>query len=391
MPKKTSPKPKPGEPIRLMMTKGGKEYRDRRGRPRYEVKLEVSEPGQRRRQERRRFCTLDEARAHVDKTRVKIRNGDYLARDDMTLSRLSELWRDSKVDIRRESVEGYWQALKFVLTDHGDLPVQKITRPMIEGWVADWPTSGGVRRRGIGHRSIVYSLLSLHQVLDYGIEIGVLRRNPADGVAAPRKTAADHKEMVVWTPEELNAFVTVADQGPWAHAWRLTASGLRRSEVLGLDWSRVDLDAGTVEVAASRTKVSGATETDDVKSPASARVVPVEQMWPGTVKILRKEWMRQGRPGHGFVVVGAAGQPPHPDTFGGVFRSLSRAAGNREVGIHSVRHTIASSLHEQGIPPAAAARLLGHTVAVHLTYYVKSDDAQVAAAAGVFAKVFKAS
>lgn len=375
-------KPRKDEPIRLVVTKTGE--------TRYETLLTVSEPGQHRRQTRKRFRTLKEARAAVDETRDKVRKGQYLARNIMTLRELSELWMASKVDIRKVSAEGYRQALQHVLIAHGDLPVQQITRPMVESWVAQWPTSGGVRGKGIGHRSVVYSLLALKQTLTYGVELGVLARNPAEMVKAPRKTAADHHEMKVWTPAQLIAFVDRADRGPWAYAWRLTASGLRRSEVLGLDWRHVDLDAGTIEVAGSRVKVGTTTETelDDVKSPASARTVPVEQMWPGTTKLLREEWMRQGRPDHGLVVLDAAGQPPHPDTFGEAFRTLSRAAGNPEVGIHSVRHTIASSLHEQGVAPAAAARLLGHTVQVHLTYYVKVQDDQVTAAASQFAKLF---
>lgn len=375
-------KPRKDEPIKLVVTKTGE--------TRYETLLTVSEPGQHRRQTRKRYRTLKEARAAVDETRDKVRKGQYLARNIMTLRQLSELWMASKVDIRKVSAEGYRQALQHVLLAHGDLPVQQITRPMVESWVAQWPKTGGVRGRGIGHRSVVYSLLALKQTLTYGVELGVLARNPAEMVKAPRKTAADHHEMKVWTPAQLIAFIERADRGPWAYAWRLTASGLRRSEVLGLDWRHVDLDAGTIEVAGSRVKVGTTTETelDDVKSPASARTVPVEQMWPGTTKLLREEWMRQGRPDHGLVVLDAAGQPPHPDTYGNAFRALTSAAGNPEVGIHSVRHTIASSLHEQGVAPAAAARLLGHTVQVHLTYYVKVQDDQVTAAASQFAKLF---
>lgn len=378
-------KPRQDEPIRLVTTKSGDH--------RYEVVLTVSEPGQPRRQTRKRYRALKDARAAVDETRDKVRKHQFLARNSMTLKALATMWATSRTDIRKVSLQGYLQALAFILQAHGDLPVQQITRPMVEGWVADWPTTGGVRGKGIGHRSIVYSLLALKLVLAYGVEVGVLSRNPAEGVKPPRARAVDRRDMPKWSTRQLKKFVKVADQDAWAAAWRLTASGLRRSEVLGLDWSHVDLDAGTVEVASSRVKVGTTLETelDDVKSPASARVVPVESMWPGSVKLLKAEWLRQGRPETGLVVRDAAGQPPHPDTFGDVFRGLSRAAGNPEVGIHSVRRTIASSLHEQGVSPAAAARLLGHTVQVHLAYYVKADDDQVTAAADRFAKVFGGS
>ena len=60
--------------------------------------------------------------------------------------------------------------------------------------------------------------------------------------------------MTVWTVAELARFLRVADADPWAAGWRLTACGLRRSEVLGLDWSAVDWESGSVEVRQGRVK-----------------------------------------------------------------------------------------------------------------------------------------
>jgi integrase len=58
--------------------------------------------------------------------------------------------------------------------------------------------------------------------------------------------------------------------------WLLTLAGLRRSEVLGLRWSDVDLDAGTVSVAQGRVVVAGqGTATGDPKSKRSRRALPM--------------------------------------------------------------------------------------------------------------------
>lgn len=214
-------KPRQDEPIRLVTTKSGDH--------RYEVVLTVSEPGQPRRQTRKRYRALKDARAAVDETRDKVRKHQFLARNSMTLKALATMWATSRTDIRKVSLQGYLQALAFILQAHGDLPVQQITRPMVEGWVADWPTTGGVRGKGIGHRSIVYSLLALKLVLAYGVEVGVLSRNPAEGVKPPRARAVDRRDMPKWSTRQLKKFVKVADQDAWAAAWRLTASGLRRS------------------------------------------------------------------------------------------------------------------------------------------------------------------
>lgn len=172
---------------------------------------------------------------------------------------------------------------------------------------------------------------------------------------------------------------------------RLTLCGLRRSEVLGLDWQRVDLDAATVKVSEGRVKTGRCTATaqDDAKSDDSHRVVPVEAIHPGTVAALRALWLAQGRPVSGLVVRDSVGEPVDPDTYSRRFRSLSDAAGVPDLGsIHNVRHTVAVALHDAGMEPRKAASLLGHKVTTHLAFYVPNTDAGATEAAAVAGRVF---
>ena len=237
-------KPRPGEPIRLTRTTSGE--------PRYQVILTTSPKGTtKRHQVRRNFRTLAEARAFVDKTRTAVREGVFTASNATTLAELAEQWLSTRRHLRAVSLEGYRQVLKPILSAHGDRRVQTITRAEIERWVESWRTTGGVRGQGISHRSIVYSLCTLRQVLALGVAQGVLIRNPAEGVKPPRKRAEDRAEVTVWTVAELARFLRVADTDEWAAAWRLTACGLRRSEILGLDWSAVDWASGSVESGAA--------------------------------------------------------------------------------------------------------------------------------------------
>jgi integrase len=77
--------------------------------------------------------------------------------------------------------------------------------------------------------------------------------------------------------------------------WRLTLCGLRRSEIMGLKWDAVDLDRGEVKIEAGRVLLDGhRTATDDPKSRASQRSVPVEDIQLGTVALLRS--LRPVRP-----------------------------------------------------------------------------------------------
>lgn len=65
---------------------------------------------------------------------------------------------------------------------------------------------------------------------------------------SPRQTKKVGADLEHWTAEEMLSFRRTADADKLAAAWRLTLCGLTRADVLGLRWSDVDLDAGTVTV-----------------------------------------------------------------------------------------------------------------------------------------------
>lgn len=150
------------------------------------------------------------------------------------------------------SQQGYRYALKDARKQLGRAKVQEIARSDIERVIRSLRDD-----HGLSHRSIVYSLGTIKQVLDYGITEGVVAVNVAASVKAPRKQHGDTRPKVVWEHHELLAFRAVADQDELAAVWRLTLCGLRRSEVLGLTWDCVDLDRGEVVVRAGRVTLAG--------------------------------------------------------------------------------------------------------------------------------------
>ncbi len=59
---------------------------------------------------------------------------------------------------------------------------------------------------------------------------------------------------------------------------------------------------------------------------------------------------------HRVEVVDALGQPVRPEAYSDAFRRLCRAADVPVIRLHSVRHSLAFSLHSLGVPPAARQR-----------------------------------
>ncbi|MEZ0577297.1 tyrosine-type recombinase/integrase [Nocardioides sp. MH1] len=336
----------------------------------------------------------------MTETRERVAKGTYLAPSRVTLGQLTDDWLRTRRDVREVSLRGYRGVLDPIVGHIGERTVQSITRRDVEALVEWMSTGGGARGRGWSQRSTVYALGALRQVLAYGVADGVIVANPAEGVKAPRRRKGDRRSVSVWEPADLVAFREVADRDEWAAAWRLTLCGLRRSEVLGLSWSCVDRDFGTVTVEASRVVVGkGRTALDDAKSEASHRTVPVEQMHPGTMAVLRSLSAAQAAhrvaagsayDASGLVVVDALGHGVSPDAYSDRFRALCVEAGVPTIRLHEVRHTLALMLHRAGEAPADVAALLGHTVATHLAHYVPRTERGAASAASRFGEVLAA-
>lgn len=373
------------------------------------------EPDGRRRQLKRRFDRLDQARAWVQETREGVSSARlgpdaYVDPSRLTVRALADRWLARRAEevgtpggIREVTLNGYASALDAPLRHIGDRIARDLIADDVEALLRVLATKGGKWRRGLSHRSIVYSLGTLRQVFAYGVRRGWLTTNPAVGVKPPQAAHQDDDgaELRRWSPGQLVAFRTHVDgyasgsalaAEPWLRAgMRLTLCGLRRSEVLGLDWQRVDLDAGTVRVGASRVKVGRGTRTvvGAVKSKNSGRVVQVEAIHPGTVAALRALWMAQGQPAAGLVALNAAGEPVDPDGYSRRFRELCVAAGVPVLrSIHNIRHTIATALDEDGTPDVQAAALLGHDVATYRRFYLVTDATGAAQAAEAAGRLF---
>ena len=63
-----------------------------------------------------------------------------------------------------------------------------------------------------------------------------------------------------------------------------------------------------------------------------------------------------------------------PELYSDRFRRLSREAGLRVIHLHLVRHTLAVAMNRAGVAPVDAAPLLGHTVDVYVSTYLRPSS-----------------
>jgi integrase len=395
--------PEDREPIRRVISKAG---------ARFLVVVDGTPPGAaKRRQVKRKLSTLDDARAYVAQVRSEVAQlGAYAPPAAESVAQLVDRWLLSRVDVRAITAEGYRGALAPVVRRLGARDVQSLTAKDVRElvvWVGRCggrPTKTLPEGRPLGPRSVRAALVAFAQAVDLAVSDGLLARNVVRGVKRPRQARQVGRDLEHWQPAELPRFRKHADADPLAAAWRLTLSGLTRADVLGLRWSDVNLDAGTVSITQGRVQLQRDGQravVDEPKSEQRRRTIPVEVIHPGTVALLRSLKARQAADrlaagqayqDSGLVVVDALGVPVRPEWYSDTFRRLCAGADVPVIRLHSVRHSLAFWLHSLGVTPADGAALLGHTVEVHLsTYLPDSGSAGIAVAAAALGRAVGAA
>jgi integrase len=150
--------------------------------------------------------------------------------------------------------------------------------------------------------------------------------------------------------------------------WLVMTTGIRRAEVAGLRWSRVDLDAEVVEIRRSYVMSKGKGKEKDTKTHQMRRIALDSE----TVALLRahKEWCRAELAKVGieltddmFVFMSArkvnATEPYSPDAISGRYKKMAVALGIN-THIHALRHFSATELLTAGVDLRTVAGRLGH-------------------------------
>ncbi|BCO40590.1 integrase [Mycobacterium paraintracellulare] len=344
----------------------------------------------RRQQVRRRFATEKQARDALAEVGQQAATDQFVPRKAVTVEELCADWLTSLHNARATTLNAYGYALGPLRERHGDMAVQKLTRPDLDRLLTDLrdggsKTSKGHVRRPWSPRSLNKAVDAWRAVLDYGMERRELARNVA---AAMKKVPRVHAEMATYTPDEIRRVLRAADKDRNGHLWYLALSGLRRGEIAGLMWSDIDLGAGTLTVARNRVQAgAGNVVEGDPKTLASRRTLPLDE---GLVSVLKRASARYAQErlalgaahtDSGYVAVNEAGEPYTPDALTRMWRKLAKTAGVRPIRLHDARHSCGTALHLRGVPLAVIAKWLGHAdPATTARLYTHSQDDALKAA-----------
>ncbi len=335
-----------------------------RGRETWRILYDI--PGGRGGERRQTSVTVHGAKRDAQ---VKLREllgevdrGDHVAPSQLSVGAYLERWMANYVrtNTSLRTQDGYVGIInRYLLPELGGMKLRDLHPDQIQGLYAQ------MGRRGLSSTTIRHTHTVLSAALKRAVKWRLIARNVCEAVDAPRTA-----------PTKMRA-LTVAEAGLFIHAALdskfhpvyvvLLYTGLRRSEVLALEWANIDLEGNSVQIVgglhriAHRGLVMLPTKSDHSRRRVSIPVEAVDALKAVRARqaesrlALGSAWQKSD-----LVFTLGDGRPVDPGWLTKDFAKVRDRAQLDGTRLHDLRHTHASLMLMQGVHPKVVSERLGH-------------------------------
>ena len=328
-------------------------------------------------------------------TESMVGRNDRKVKPDMLFGDWLCCWYEthSKPTLRASTQNNYENVIhNHVLPEIGKIPLNKLSQNDLQQFYGRLKKNGRKRLTeqygaGLSNRMVRMCHATCRSALEKAVQDGLIRVNPALGCKLPPKKA---REMQVLTREELQRFLIQAKFEGYYEVFLLDlATGLRRGELMALQWDDLNFKTGVLNVNKQVYDVRGQLQISTPKTKNSVRKIVLP---PAVVAVLREykktvdsRWM--------FPSPVKADRPITPGVARRRLQTILERADCKRVRFHDLRHTFATLALENGMDVKTLSAMLGHvSAATTLDIYTHiTDDMQRAAAENIDRGIGKAA
>ena len=269
----------------------------------------------------------------------------------------------------------------------GDMNVDEINYRTIQRFIIELSKDGVNQKngKGLAKKTQKHYISFISCVMRYAITCGIIKSNPCSEI---KPTKGAENENDIYSLEEFQALLSALEaKAPTDYllAFMFMAFlGMRRGEVMGLEYKDFDFDNQTVTISRTsnyRNKETGI-YTSSPKTKTSCRTLSVPPDILQLVKRLRAEQIEQmfkcGDNWHDTdrLFITWCGEPMHPNTPYTWLERFCHANDLPFKGLHSFRHFFATLAITSGTDYKTVSTLLGHSqTSTTLNIYAHSVNA----------------
>lgn len=279
--------------------------------------------------------------------------------------------KKAEPSLQKNTIQSYrsmiYGKIKRYFTARPDLTVGNLTPRDIQKFYDHMVKEGDVNNNTIIHYHAI-----LRRAFHQAFKDELIDANPFDRIDRPKK---DKFRGANYSEEELlNLLELVRSDVIYPAILFAGCMGLRRSEALGVRWSRIDwekktilLDTKIVEYDEGGKKIVAPQE--EMKNESSRRTLPLpEPVYQMLLEEKEKQELYRrmfkksyDRTYEDYVCVDQLGGIIRPSYVTRHYGELLKKYGLRHIRFHDLRHTFASLLIANGVPLINVSNFLGHS------------------------------
>ena len=263
---------------------------------------------------------------------------------DMTFGAWLDHWYQTycKPAIKPKTQADYENRIyQHIIPELGHILLSQLSQSDLQQFYHRLKQGGRLRRveqygPGLSDRMVKSCHVTCRMALDKAVAEGLILKNPAANCKAP---ATHPREMAVLTGEEIQRLLIQAKaDGCYELLLLELSTGLRRGEILALQWDDLDFRTGALRVERQVQRIKGELVVSQPKTRTSSRSV----ILPGPIL--------------------------------NVLERLKRA-GCKHLRFHDLRHTFATNALEHGMDIKTLSAIIGHvSSATTLNVYAHVTD-----------------
>ncbi|WP_232729968.1 tyrosine-type recombinase/integrase [Paenibacillus phocaensis] len=175
---------------------------------------------------------------------MEVESGEYINPEKMTFSSFVEIWTKKFVQKNLEETTAYnysYQVDKRMIPYFGDMQLDKIKTLHLTDYMDKLAET-------VGDSSQVYNYRILRSIFSKAVAWKVLKTNPMDGVDKPKEQP---KEMNYYNEKEIAQLLAALESEESSFKLLVLlalTTGMRRGELLGLEWKHIDLEQGIIDI-----------------------------------------------------------------------------------------------------------------------------------------------
>ena len=337
--------------------------------------------------------TREEVSEQLTRIIKSMEDGSYIRPNRHTLQSWLQEWLSAyaKPSLRPSTFTNYEQTIQRHFNGKlGRVKLDHVSTRMLQTFFNEKLIAGRADKKpgGLSPKTLKNMKYMLHVAFEQACYDDLLLSNPVNGVRLP---VPDGPEQRVLTPEEKErictyaaAICTSAAQG----VILLLTCGLRRGELLGLQWRDVDLESGMIRIRHTLSRLTKfdvsqssypyirldtyAPETNrtaiylgPVKTKKAARMIYLPPRAKDALVRLRTINLELsfGRPvfnPHDLVFCTEEGHPLDAKVLEDEFRGILTALRLKIVNLHATRHTFATEALQKSTDIVTVSEILGH-------------------------------